>query len=76
MPFLRPMYTFSVSIIDNEKEDHVVHKLKNCTFTDLLTPENSRIVIKDAEQMKFTNVRSITGARPQYDVTESTAIAY
>ncbi len=52
------------------------HKLKNCTFTDIITPENARIVIKDADQIKFVNVKSATEAKPTYEVTASNSIVY
>jgi len=50
------------------------HKLKDCTFTNIVTPDNARVVIKDADGLKFTNVQSATGAKPVYEVTNSTNV--
>ncbi len=52
------------------------HKLKNCTFTNITVPESARIVIKDGENMNFKEVKSITGAKPVFEVTNSTGIVY
>jgi exo-poly-alpha-galacturonosidase len=52
------------------------HKLKNCTFTNIIIPETARIVIKDAEQLSFTNVQSATGKKPDYIITGSSAVTY
>lgn len=52
------------------------HKLKNCTFTNIITPNNARIIVKNAEQLNFTNVKSATGEKPQYDISNSTSITY
>jgi exo-poly-alpha-galacturonosidase len=52
------------------------HKLKNCSFTNIITPENAKVVVKDAEQLKFTNVISATGIKPIYEVTSGNNIVY
>lgn len=52
------------------------HKLRDCTFTNIITPDNARIVIKDAERLKFTGVQSASGAKPNYDVANSTEVVY
>ncbi|WP_448699234.1 glycosyl hydrolase family 28 protein [Mucilaginibacter sp. AW1-3] len=52
------------------------HKLMNCSFTNIVTPENAKIVVKDADQLKFTDVKSVTGTKPQYEVTNSTNVVY
>jgi polygalacturonase len=52
------------------------HRLRDVTFRDITLPENARVVINDAEVVKFTNVKSATGAKPTYSTTNSTAITY
>jgi exo-poly-alpha-galacturonosidase len=52
------------------------HKLKNCSFTNIIIPENAKVVVKDAEHLKFTNVVSATGVKPIYEVTAGTDIIY
>ncbi|QKJ32565.1 glycoside hydrolase family 28 protein [Mucilaginibacter mali] len=52
------------------------HKLKDCSFTNIITPDNARIVIKDAERLNFTNVKSASGAKPVYEANNSTNVVY
>ncbi|MDP4291612.1 MAG: glycoside hydrolase family 28 protein, partial [Bacteroidota bacterium] len=54
----------------------VPHHLKNLTFTDITLPENGKIVISDAEQAVFKNVKSVSGAKPQYAVTNCSDLTY
>lgn len=52
------------------------HFLKNVTFTNIIMPENAKVVINDAEKVRFTKVRSASGAKPEYVVTNGTDIIY
>jgi hypothetical protein len=52
------------------------HRLKNVTFSKIIVPENSKIVINEAEKIKFTEVRSAKGSRPNYAVSNSDAVSY
>jgi exo-poly-alpha-galacturonosidase len=50
------------------------HRLKNVTFTNIVMPENAKVTINDAEQIKFTNVQSASGTKPVYAVNNSSDI--
>ncbi|MGF2411094.1 glycosyl hydrolase family 28 protein [Ferruginibacter sp.] len=52
------------------------HKLRNVVFQNMLLPDNGKVVINDAEKVKFTNVQSVNGAKPEYVVANSTGIVY
>jgi exo-poly-alpha-galacturonosidase len=52
------------------------HRLRNVTFTNITMPENAKIVINEAEKVKFTDVRSATGSKPQYVVNGSSEVVY
>lgn len=52
------------------------HILKNVTFQNIILPENANVVINNAEQIKFTNVRSAKGSKPKFTVNNSTGIDY
>ena len=54
----------------------VSHRLKNVTFSNIIMPENAKVVVNDGENIKFTKVESVTGAKPQYTLTNSTGISY
>jgi len=42
------------------------HRLRNVSFSNILLPEDVKIVVNDAERIKFTGVQSKTGIKPQY----------
>jgi exo-poly-alpha-galacturonosidase len=52
------------------------HLLKNVEFTNIKMPENAKVVINDAEKIKFMEVNSLTGAKPDYVVANGTDIIY
>ncbi|WP_345955431.1 glycoside hydrolase family 28 protein [Mucilaginibacter sp. PAMB04168] len=52
------------------------HRLKNVTFLNIKMPERAKVIVNDAEQVRFTNVKSAMGAKPEYTVTSSTGISY
>jgi len=64
------------AVMDLNGFKDAAHKLKNCTFTDIVTPDNARIVVKDADGLKFASVRTVTGVKPQYEVSNSTNVVY
>ena len=43
---------------------------------NLAGSRNAKVVINDVELVKFTNVKSITGLKPEYIVKESKEISY
>ena len=63
----------TVMIINGFKE---AHHLKNLLFQNIVLPENAKVLINDAEQATFTAVKTVTGAKPQYTVNNSTGIVY
>jgi len=52
------------------------HLLRNVTFNNIRMPENAKVLINDAEKIKFTDVKSTTGAKTEYVVTNGTGIIY
>lgn len=52
------------------------HRLRNVTFSNILLPENAKVIVNDAERVKFTNVKAATGSKPTYSVTNSTDVTY
>ncbi len=52
------------------------HKLRNVVFGNITLPDNGKIVINDAEKIKFSNVKTITGSKPEYVVANSGAVDY
>lgn len=52
------------------------HRLRNVTFRNILMPETAKVVINDAEGVKFTDVKSASGTKPTCTVATSTAIVY
>jgi exo-poly-alpha-galacturonosidase len=63
-------------VIDINGFKDPAHRLKDVTFTNITLPENARVVINDAEQVKFTDVKTVGGAKPEYEVKNSTEINY
>lgn len=52
------------------------HLLLNGSFINIILTENAKVVINDAEKVKFTNVKSSTGIKPTHVTNNSTAITY
>ena len=50
------------------------HRLKNVTFQNIILPENANVTINDAEKVKFTNVKTVSGAKPQFTINNSSGI--
>jgi exo-poly-alpha-galacturonosidase len=64
------------SAIDINGFKDPLHRLKNVSFTNIILPEQAKIVVNDAEKIKFTSVQSTTGTKPQYVVNNSTEVVY
>jgi exo-poly-alpha-galacturonosidase len=64
------------SAIDINGFKDSLHRLKNVSFTNIILPEQAKIVVNDAEKIKFTSVQSTTGTKPQYVVNNSTEVVY
>ena len=52
------------------------HKLRNVTFENIVMPANAKVVINDAEKIKFENVKTVSGSKPAYEINNSTNINY
>jgi exo-poly-alpha-galacturonosidase len=52
------------------------HRLRNVVFSKILLPNNSRVVVNDAEHIKFEEVKSASGEKPQYVLANSEDISY
>lgn len=52
------------------------HKLRNVSFCDIVLPEGAKVLINDAEKVKFTNVKSVSGGKAEYVANNSTEIVY
>ncbi|MFT3827667.1 MAG: glycoside hydrolase family 28 protein [Chitinophagaceae bacterium] len=65
--------TEPVMIINGFKE---AHHLRNLTFSKIVLPDGAKILINDAEKATFTNVKTVSGAKPVYTVNNSTEIVY
>lgn len=61
-------------VIDINGFKDPAHRLRNVTFSHIMLPENAKIVINDAERVTFTDVKSVSGGKPEYIETNSTGI--
>ncbi|MBB6238229.1 polygalacturonase [Pedobacter sp. AK013] len=52
------------------------HRLRNVIFTNITLPEQSKIIVNDAEKIKFTEVKSATGNKPLFMVNNSSEVIY
>ena len=53
-----------------------LHKLKNVNFENIVLPDNAKVIINDADKIKFENVRSVGGAKPGYVLNNSNNVVY
>jgi exo-poly-alpha-galacturonosidase len=70
------MATSKEPVIDINGFKDPAHRLRNVIFANITLPENAKVVINEAEKVKFTDVRSATGSKPQYVVNGSSEVAY
>ncbi|RXK61775.1 glycoside hydrolase family 28 protein [Lacibacter luteus] len=52
------------------------HKLKHVVFSNIKLPANAKVVINDAEQVRFEEVKMVDAGKPVYEVKNSTGIVY
>ena len=52
------------------------HRLKNLDFTNIILPENAKVMVNDAERVKFSGVKTESGKKPEYVITGSSDIRY
>lgn len=63
-------------VIDINGFKDPAHRLRNVSFLNIAMPENAKVVINDAEQIKFANVKCASGLKPQYVTTNTSSISY
>jgi polygalacturonase len=59
------------AVIDINGFKDPAHHLKNVSFANIRLPANAKIVINDAERIKFANVKSGSAAKPEYVINNS-----
>jgi exo-poly-alpha-galacturonosidase len=52
------------------------HKLKNVTFSKILLPEQAVVSVKDAENVRFSDVTATSGEKPKYLTENSINVSY
>ena len=52
------------------------HKLKGVLFSNIVLPANSKVLISDAVQVKFEQVKTANGQKPEFIVAGSSGITY
>ena len=63
-------------VIDINGFKDPAHKLRQVSFTNITTPDSAKVIIQDAEKVKFINVQSPRGMTPKYTVLNSSNIDY
>jgi len=52
------------------------HRLKNVSFDHILVSDHAKVVVNDAQGVKFTNVQSGAGSKPAYAIANSVDVIY
>jgi polygalacturonase len=52
------------------------HRLKNVNFTHILLPADTKVSVKESEKVKFTDVKTTAGLKPQYVLSNSSEVIY
>jgi exo-poly-alpha-galacturonosidase len=52
------------------------HRLRNVSFQAITLPNNAQVAINNAEAIKFTNVKTVSGTKPAFVVQNSSNIRY
>jgi exo-poly-alpha-galacturonosidase len=52
------------------------HRLRNLTFQNIVLPDSAKVLINDAEKLKFVNVKTVSGSKPAYIINNSSDIVY
>jgi len=61
-------------VIDINGFQDSAHHLKNVAFSDVILPENAKVVATNADHVNFIETRSVTGVRPRFVVNNCTDI--
>ncbi|SES11870.1 Polygalacturonase [Pedobacter rhizosphaerae] len=52
------------------------HRLKNVNFTNIVLPADAKVSVKEAEKVKFTDVKTTAGLKPEYLLSNSSELVY
>ncbi|GAB2527264.1 glycosyl hydrolase family 28 protein [Rufibacter soli] len=52
------------------------HRLRNVVFQNILLPEKAQVLVKDAENVVFTEVKTVSGQKPLFTFENSLALTY
>jgi polygalacturonase len=63
-------------VIDINGFKDPAHRLRDVIFSNIILPQDSKIVINDAERIKFADVKTTNGSKPKYEIMNSAAISY
>lgn len=63
-------------VIDINGFTDAAHKLKNVTFSNIKMPDDAKVMVKDADGVTFKDMKSPSGAKPDYSVINSTEVSY
>ncbi|MVN92188.1 glycoside hydrolase family 28 protein [Mucilaginibacter aquatilis] len=53
-----------------------MHKLKNVRFNNIMLPDGAKVVVNDAQNVRFVNVKTLNGNKPEYTLNNSTETTY
>lgn len=52
------------------------HKLKSVKFNDVTLPDGAKVLVNDVENVRFTDVKTLSGSKPQYVINNGTGVEY
>lgn len=52
------------------------HKLKNVKFNNVTLPDGGKVIVNDAQNVRFANVKTVSGSKPEYAINNSTQTTY
>jgi polygalacturonase len=52
------------------------HKLKNVSFDGIKLPDNAKVVVNNADDVKFADVKTASGGKPVYTVSNSNNVVH
>lgn len=64
------------AVIDIHGWNQPGHKLQHVTFKDILLPDHATVSIGNAADIEFTDVKTVSGVKPEYHIKGSQDIRY
>jgi hypothetical protein len=52
------------------------HKLKNVSFDEIKLPDNAKVVVNNADGVKFADVKTVSDGKPVYTVSNTANLVY